>query len=93
MGCNKCFLTNPCDRIKLIRGVLRLKKTVFCKYMDIAPSTLYLWEHKTLRLSDNQKNKLRYVGINPQWIDYGTGEPFILNQQTVAKNITNYKND
>lgn len=91
MNCNKCFLTNPSDRMRLLRTVLKIKKDTFCKYMGIAPSTLYFWEYKTIRLTNKQKERLRYVGINPQWIDYGTGEPLLLNQDVVIKNIINFK--
>ncbi len=87
MTCTLCEKVKSTKRLKILRILLNFKQQVLADFLGININTLQKWENREMRLTDKYRDKLRYVGINAQWIDYGTGDPLSLDKQTVVKNI------
>ena len=87
--CNLCEDAKPTKRLKILRILLNFKQQVFADFLGININTLQKWENRQIRLTEEYRDRLRYVGINAQWIDYGTGAPLSLDKKVVTKNILN----
>ena len=72
---NNIFKT-PAVRIKVLRIALEIKQLSFALFLHICANTLRNWERQGYTLPTKTRERLRYVGINPQWLEYGTGDPF-----------------
>lgn len=86
VGNGEMFET-PCIRLRVLRQVLNLKQVTFAKFLDIAANTLRSWEYEGYSLSVKYRNRLRFVGINSQWLEYGTGELFMYDIDSVREKI------
>lgn len=80
---------SPCKRLKILRIVLDFKQTTFAAFLGVSTTTLQKWENRSLWLTTKHREKFRYVGINAQWIDYGTGEALSIEKMKVINNILN----
>ncbi len=87
MNCTLCRDVLPYKRLKIVRVLLNFKQLTFAEFMECSIPTLVKWENYDFRMSIEMREKLRHVGINPQWIDYGTGEPFTIDKHLVVKNV------
>lgn len=81
------FFTTPSVRLRVIRHVLNFKQVTFAKFLKISPVTLRVWEYDSYTLSQKYRDRLRFVGINSQWLEYGTGEPFQCDINAVREKI------
>lgn len=81
------LLSTPSIRLKILRKVLSLKQLTLAELINVSISTIGNWERSEVYLHPSHKERLRYVGINTQWIEYGTGEPFSLDLEKVKHNI------
>lgn len=70
------FFNTPTIRLRVIRQALDIKQITFAKFMKISPVTLGRWEHEGFVFKHLQRERLRFVGINAQWLEYGTDNPF-----------------
>ena len=84
---NKTLFQSPAIRLRVIRHALELKQITFAEYLKICPHTLRKWERNGYVLSVSYRERLRFVGINAQWLEYGTGEPFQYDLSTVRQKI------
>lgn len=91
MDCTLCDNITPCKRLKILRILLNFKQQAFSDFLGISINTLRKWENRQVWLTTKHRDKFRYVGINAQWIDYGTGAPLSIDKQTVIKNIMRIK--
>ena len=80
---------SPCKRLKILRIVLDFKQSIFAAFLGVSTTTLQKWENRSLWLTTKHREKFRYVGINAQWIDYGTGEALSIEKEKVIRNILN----
>ena len=71
------------DRLKAIRGFLRLPRHVFASHLGIPAATLKTWELSKVEISDPQLNKLlnalakEKIPCSAEWLLEGTGpSPF-----------------
>lgn len=80
---------SPCKRLKILRIVLDFKQVTFAGFLGISTTTLQKWENRSLWLTTKHRERFRYVGINAQWIDYGTGEALSIEKEKVINNILN----
>lgn len=87
MNCSLCKTVSPCKRLKIIRTLLDFKQETFAIFLGISINTLQKWENRGIWLTTKHRDKFRYVGINAQWIDYGTGEPLSIEKSKVIANI------
>lgn len=74
-------------RLRVIREVLEIKQVTFAKFLNICQKTLWKWENVDFAFSQKFRERFRYVGINAQWLEYGTGEPFRYDIKTVRNKI------
>lgn len=87
MNCSLCRAVSPCKRLKIIRMLLNFKQETFARFLGISINTLQKWENRGIWLTTKHRDKFRYVGINAQWIDYGTGEALSIEKERVINNI------
>lgn len=87
MTCVLCRTATPCKRLKIVRVLLDFKQETFSQFLGISINTLQKWENRVIWLTTKHRDKFRYVGINAQWIDYGTGEPLLIDKQKVIDNV------
>lgn len=93
MGCILCQDFTPYKRLRILRILLDFKQQSFADFLGISVVTYQKYENNEFKMSMELKEKFRYVGINAQWIDYGTGDPFSIERELVIKNILrNIKN-
>lgn len=69
--------------------LLNFKQDTFSNFLGISINTLQKWENRGIWLTTKHRDKFRYVGINAQWIDYGTGDPLSIEKEKVINNIMN----
>lgn len=84
---NKTIFQKPAVRLRVIRQALEIKQTTFAKYLKICPQTLRKWEQIGFSMKWKYRERLRYVGINSEWLDYGTGDPFQYELSVVREKI------
>ena len=84
---NDMIFKLPTVRLRVIRYALDLKQITFAKFMKIDPSTLHRWEQKGFIFSHQQRERLRFVGINAQWLEYGTDNPLYYDLPVVRDKI------
>lgn len=73
-------------RLKIIRIALCITQYQFAKLINSSLSTIYRWENSTPNLNTKQKDRLRHIGIYPEWIDYGAESPFSIELNKVRNN-------
>lgn len=81
------FFNTPSVRLRVLRQVLGLKQITLAKYLNISPITLRSWEYEGYSLSQKYRDRLRFVGINAQWLEYGTGDVFDYEVESVREKI------
>lgn len=81
------IFATPGIRLRVIRNALNIKQLTFAQFMKISDITLRRWEHKDYTLQPAIRKRLLYVGINPQWLEYGTGDPFEYELPVVREKI------
>lgn len=84
---NQTIFQFPTVRLRVIRQALDLKQTTFAKFMKVCPNTIRRWEHKGYKFSYDQVERLRFVGINAQWLEYGTDNPLYYDLKEVREKI------
>ena len=80
------FETAPI-RLRVIREVLEIKQLTFAKFLNVCVQTLRKWENIDFAFNNKYRERFRYVGINAQWLEYGTGSPFRYDIATVRNKI------
>jgi DNA-binding transcriptional regulator YiaG len=83
---NNIFCT-PAVRIRVLRIALEIKQISFAYFLKICTNTLRNWEQTGYTLPMKTRDRLKYVGINPQWLEYGIGDPFEYDLDTVREKI------
>ena len=83
----RTIFQTPTVRLRVIRQALDIKQITFAKFMHICTMTLRRWEHYGYYLTPQHRDRLRHVGVNAQWLEYGTGEPFEYDLDTVREKI------
>jgi DNA-binding XRE family transcriptional regulator len=74
-------------RLRVIRTVLDLKQSTFANFLKVCIHTLWNWENNDFSFSPKIRERFRFVGINAQWLEYGTGQPFRYRIETVRNKI------
>lgn len=81
------IFNTPAMRLKILRQSLEIKQKTFAELLGITSVTLRKYENHGYSLSEKLRDRFRYVGIQAQWLEYGTGEPFDYNLPTVREKI------
>lgn len=77
----------PTIRLRVIRQALDLTQSTFARFLNICPNTLHRWEYKGFVFTHKQRERFRFVGINAQWLEYGTDNPLYYDLKTVREKI------
>lgn len=85
--CTICKMLSAPQRMKVIRDMLGIDQRNFAKFMSVSVTTFCKMENSELILKDKQRNILKKARISPEWIDYGTGSPFVVDINTVRCNV------
>ncbi|ROL55815.1 XRE family transcriptional regulator [Bacteroidetes/Chlorobi group bacterium Naka2016] len=65
----------------IIEKRFRGRKVELAKALDVDPGSITHWVKGERRLSKKTLRKLREIGINPDWLIAGEGEPFLSSEK------------
>jgi hypothetical protein len=87
--CNSCREDSPQTRLRTIRNKLYgpLRAQHMAALLEVSDATYYKMERIPFALKPKQCENLSCVGINPEFILFGTGCPFTVPVEKVHENI------